>query len=105
MSLRHREYCSTTAITFLRFIRVAATLLLHSLQSGNALYILATTNVLMWQLYYLGIVNLGTSAMLQLHSWHSGQLKAWFKCPLKVGFALLDSMTNSERFHFHVIDK
>ena len=44
---------------------------------------------------YLGIVNLGASATLQLHSSRSGQLQVWFKCSPEVCVALLNSRTNS----------
>ena len=40
-----------------------------------------------------------------LRSWRSGQLNAWFKCFPKVGVAILDSRTTSERFHAHVIEE
>ena len=73
------------------FIRDAATLcviLLH-VRSVHSHYDLATTNALPRRLCYLC----------------SGQLQAWFKCSLKVGVALLDSRTYSERFHFHVIEE
>ena len=84
-------------------IRAAATLLLRSSRSGYALYALATTNALPRRLCFLGIVNLCGSATLRLRFWRSGQLQAWFKCLPKVGVALLDSRTNSERFHYRVI--
>ena len=56
----------------------AATLLLSSVRSFYALYTLIdldTTKALRRGLCYLGIANL----TLQLCSWHSGQLQAWFK--------------------------
>ena len=87
------------------FIRDAATLLLRSSRPCYALYALTTTNALPRRLYYLGIVNLGASATLPLRSWRSGQLQALFKCSPKVGVALLDSRTNSERFHSDVIEE
>ena len=46
---------------------------------------------------------MGAFAKLLLRSWRSGQLVAWFKCSPKVGVAVLDSRTTSERFHAHVI--
>ena len=49
--------------------------------------------------------NIGASATLPLRSWRSGQLNAWFKCSPKVGVAILDSRTTSERFHAPVIDE
>ena len=78
------------------FIRDAATLLLHTLfaiwlQSVRSRYDLATTNALPRRLCYLG--NIGASVMLPLRSWRPGQLQALFKCPPKVGVALLDSRT------------
>ena len=85
------------------FIRDAATLCAALLRSVRSHYDLATTNALPRRLYYLGIVNLGASATLPLRSLNSGQLQALFKCSPKVGVALLDSRTNSERFHSHVI--
>ena len=53
------------------FIRDAATLcaiLLRSVRSVRSHYDLATTNALPRRLCYLGIVNLGASGTLQLHS-------------------------------------
>ena len=91
------------------FIRVAATLLLCSaalcailLRSVRSCNKLATTNALPRRLCYLDIFNIGTSATLPLRSWRTGQLNAWFKCSPKVGVAILDSRTTSERFHAHV---
>ena len=69
------------------FIRDAATLCAILLCSVRSHYDLATTNALPRRLYYLGIVNLGASGTLQLHSWRSGQLQAWFECSPKVGVA------------------
>ena len=83
------------------FIHDAARLLPRSVLSC---YALATTNALPQRPYYLGIVNLGDSATLLLRPWRSGQLQAWFKCSPKVGVALLDSRTNSERSHSRVIE-
>ena len=77
------------------FILDAATLCTTLLRSVHSHYDLATTNALLWRPCYLGIVNLGAS----------GQLQALFKCSLKVGVTLLDSRTNSEQFHSHVIEK
>ena len=54
---------------------------------------------------YLDVVNIGASATLPLRSWRSGQLNAWFKCSLKVGVAILDSRTTSDRFHANVIEE
>ena len=56
------------------------------------------------RLCYIDIVNIGASATPPLRSWRSGQLNAWFKCSPKVGVAILDSRTTSERFHAHVIE-
>ena len=80
------------------FIRDAATLPLRYARSCYALCTLATTNALPRQMCYLDIVNIGASATLPLRSWRSGQLNAWFKCSPKVGVAILDSRTTSERF-------
>ena len=87
------------------FIHNAATLLLRSVRPWYALYTLTTTNALPRRLCFLGIVNLGASATLSLRFWRSGQLQALFKCPPKVCVALLDSRTNSEQFHSHVIEE
>ena len=49
------------------------------------------------------------AAVLFMHSqpWRichaSASLLTWFKCSPKVGVALLDSRTNSERFYSHLI--
>ena len=77
------------------FIRDAATLCATMLRSVRSHYNLATTKVLPQRLCYLGIVNLGASATLPLRFWRSGQLQALFKCPPKIGVALMDSRTNS----------
>ena len=98
------------------FIHDAATLLLRSALPSYALYALtttllgpcydlATTNALPRRQCYLGIVNFGASVTLPIRSWRSGQLQTLFKCFPKVGVALLDSRTNSERFHSHVIEE
>ena len=87
------------------FIRDAATLCVTLLRSVRSHYDLATTNALPRRLCYLGIVNLCAFATLPLRSCCSGQLWAWFKCSPKVGGALLDSRTNSEQFHSHVIEE
>ena len=91
------------------FIRDAATLLLRSVRPCYALYALTTTslrpNAPPRRLCFLGIVDISASATLPLRSWRSGQLQALFKCLPKVGVALLDSRTNSERFHSHVIEE
>ena len=90
------------------FICDAATLcvtLLRSARPCYTLYALTTTNTLRRRLCYLGIVNLGASATLPLRCWCSGQLQALFKCSPKVGVALLESWTNSEGFHSHVIEE
>ena len=83
----------------------SATLCVTLLRSVRSHYDLATTNALPWRLCYLSIINLGASATLPLRSWRSGQLQVLFKCSPKIGVALLDSRTNSERFHSHVIEK
>ena len=87
------------------FIRDAATLLLRYVRSRYALGALAKANALPRRLSYLDIVNIGVSATLPLRSWRSGQLNALFKWPPKVGVAILDSKTASERFHAHVIEE
>ena len=96
------------------FIRDAATLLLglrfccamrDHVPSVHSCYDHATTNTLPRRLCYLDIANMGASATLPLRSWRSGQLIAWFKCSPKVGVAILDSRTTSERFHAHVIEE
>ena len=83
----------------------SATLFATLLRSVRSHYDLATTNALPRRLCYFGIVNRGASVMLPLHSWRFGQLQALFKCSPKVGVAHLDSRTNSERFHSHVIEE
>ena len=83
----------------------STTLLLGYARSCYALCALATTNALPRRLCYLDVVNIGASATLPLHSWRSVQLNAWFKCSLKVGVAILDSRTTSERFHANVIEE
>ena len=96
------------------FIRRAAALLLRFccpmhilLRSVRSCYNLATTNALPRRLcyMYLDTVNICASATLPLRSRRSGQLSAWFKCSPKVGVAILDSRTTSERFHAHVIEE
>ena len=98
VSQRHHEHCSSIAT--LCDLDMVCTLSLRPCYDqlmrfrGNCATCL-----------YLGIVNLGASAILLLHSLRSGQLKASFECSPKVGVALLDSETNSEQFHSHVIDE
>ena len=118
VSRRHREHRSSIAVTSWRNRRVihprcsyaSTTLLLHYARSCYALCALATTSLattspLPRRLCYFDIVNIGASATLPLRSCRSGQLNAWFKCSPKVGVAILDSRTTSERFHAHVIEK
>ena len=85
-------------------IRDPAPLLHCSARPCYALYALATTMRFRGDCY-LGMVNLGASATLALHSLPSGQLRALFKCSPKVGVALFDSRTNSERFNSHGIEE
>ena len=110
---RHRKHRSSIAVTSWRNRRVihlrcsyaSAALCAILLCSVHSCYGLATTNALPRRLCYLELVNMGASAMLPLRSWRSGQLIAWFKCSPKVGVAILDSRTTSERFHVHVIEE
>ena len=113
VSRRHREHRSSIAVTSWRNRIVthprcsyaSTTLLLRYVRSCYALCALATNNALPQRLCYLDIANIGASATLLLRSWRSGQLNAWFKCSPKVGVAILDSRTTSERFHAHVIEE
>ena len=89
----------------LRFYYASAALCEIMLPSVPSCYDHATTNTLPRRLCYLDIVNMGASATLPLRSWRSGQLIALFKCSPKVGVAILDSRTTSERFHAHVIEE
>ena len=110
---RHREHRSSIAVTSWRNRRVihprcsyaSAALYAILLRSVRSCYDFATTNALPRRKYYLDIGNIGASATLPLHSWCSCQLIAWFKCAPKVGVAILDSRTTSERFHAHVIEE
>ena len=108
VSRRHREHRSSIALTSamqLHSYYASAALCAILLRSVRSCYDLATTNALPQRLCYLDIVNMGASATLPLRSWRSGQLIAWFKCSPKVGVAILDSRTTSERFHAHVIEE
>ena len=96
------SYSSTMQLCFYYASAALRAILLCSVRSC---YDLATTNALPRQLCYLDIVNMGASATLPLRSWRSGQLIAWLKCSHKVGVAILDSRTTSERFHAHVIEE
>ena len=79
------------------FILDAAMLCTTLLRSVRSCYDTATTNALPQRLCYLSTANLDASTTLPLHSWHSGQFKALFKCSPKGGVALLNSRTNSVR--------
>ena len=113
VSRRHREQRSTIAVTSCRNHRVihprysyaSVTLYLILSRSVRSRYDLAMTIALPRRLCNLGIANLGASAMLPQRSKLSGQLQVWFKCSPKVGVRLLDSRTNSERFHSHEIEE
>ena len=113
VSRRHREHRSSIAFTSWRNRLVihprcsyaSTTLLLRYGRSCYPLCALATTNTLPRRWCYLDIVNMGACATLPLRSWLSGQPIAWFKCSPKVGVAILDSRTTSERFHAHVIEE
>ena len=113
VSQRHREHRSSIAVTSWQNRRVihprcsysSTTLLLRYAQSCYALCALATTNTFPRRLCFSDIVNIDASATLPLRSLLSGQLNAWFKCSPKVGVAILDYRTTSERFHAHVIEE
>ena len=107
VSRRHREHRSSIAVTCI-VAKSQSYMYSSAMQlrfNYAALCALATTNALPRRLCYLDVVNIGASATLPLRSWRSGQLNAWFKCSLKVGVAILDSRTTSERFHANVIEE
>ena len=79
----------------LHFFYASAALCAIFLCSVRSFYDLATTNALPRRLCYLDIVNMGVLVNSLPGS----------NAPLKFGVAILDSRTNSGRFHAHVIEE